>query len=96
MYLVISNMKRVYMNKMIDYERLRRTLINDYGAQMIVFSGALGFADMRDVETADNDELLEYAKKNHIDLEDFYINYKGVSFGREILAQFQEWGVNDF
>ncbi|SDW15795.1 hypothetical protein SAMN04487759_10518 [Kandleria vitulina] len=30
----------------IDYKRLRKDLINEYGAQMVSFSGVFGFLDM--------------------------------------------------
>ena len=50
-------------NNGIDFERLRRDLINEYGAQMVTFSGVVGFAAMRDAQTASEERLVEMAKR---------------------------------
>ena len=52
-----------FSKKNIDYKRLRKDLINEYGCQMVSFSGALGFLDMCKVEDASEKQLLELAKK---------------------------------
>lgn len=51
----------------IDYERLRRDLLNYYGTAMV---GGFGFAiiDVSKVEKASNSELLIIAKKCNFDL----------------------------
>lgn len=51
-----------------DFERLRRDLVDEYGAQSTVFSGGLGFLDMCAAEDASNDELLRMAKKEGFNL----------------------------
>jgi hypothetical protein len=55
----------------IDYKRLRKDLIDEYGAQMVSFSGVFGFLDMCKVEDASNEQLLELAKKEHFNLKKY-------------------------
>lgn len=52
----------------IDYEALRSDLINQYGAEMVAFSGVMGFSNMLDAEHASNGELLQLAQREGIDL----------------------------
>ncbi|MBQ7241880.1 MAG: hypothetical protein IJS35_03740 [Firmicutes bacterium] len=47
----------------IDYNRLRKDLINEFGAQMAIFSGVVGFAAMSDAQKASEDQLLEMARR---------------------------------
>ncbi len=55
-------------NEDIDYEGLRRDLMDEYGEQMASFSGGLGLCDMCDADNASNEELLAMAKREGIDL----------------------------
>ena len=55
----------------IDYEALRSDLINQYGAEMVTFSGAIGFSDMLEAEYASDDELLQLAQREGIDLNNY-------------------------
>ncbi len=52
----------------IDYERLREDLMDEYGAQMVTFTGAMGYSDMCDAQRATNEELLKMAKNEGIDI----------------------------
>ena len=52
----------------IDFNRLRNDLMDEYGAQMVTFTGAMGYSDMCDAQSASNSELLEMAKKEGFDL----------------------------
>ncbi len=51
-----------------DYDRLRRDLVNEYGAQSAAYSGGLGFLDMCDAEDASNEQLLQMAKREGFNL----------------------------
>ena len=51
-----------------DYNRLRRDLVNEYGAQSAAYSGGLGFLDMCDAEDASNEQLLQMAKREGFNL----------------------------
>jgi hypothetical protein len=51
--------------------RLRKDLINEYGAQMVSFSGVFGFLDMSKIEDVSNEQLLELAKKEHFNLKKY-------------------------
>ena len=51
-----------------DYNRLRRDLVNEYGAQSAAYSGGLGFLDMCDAEDASKEQLLEMAKREGVNL----------------------------
>lgn len=51
-----------------DYNRLRRDLVNEYGAQSAVYSGGLGFLDMCDAEDDSKEQLLERAKREGFNL----------------------------
>ena len=55
-------------NGEIDYNKLRNDLVDEYGAQMVTFTGAMGYSDMCDAQSASNSELLEMAKKEGFDL----------------------------
>ena len=51
-----------------DYDRLRRDLVDEFGAQSAAFSGGLGFLEMCDAEDASNEQLLEMARREGINL----------------------------
>ena len=55
-------------NKDYDYDRLRRDLENEFGAQGAAFSGGFGFMQMMDAETASEEELVKMAKREGINL----------------------------
>ena len=55
----------------IDYKRLRKDLIREYGIRMVSYSGGLGFLDMGKVEDISNEQLLELAKKEHYNLKKY-------------------------
>ncbi len=52
----------------IDFDRLRRELVDEYGAQSVAFSGGFGFLEMCDAEDASNEQLLEMARREGFDL----------------------------
>ena len=52
----------------IDYDRLRRDLVDEYGAQSAAFAGSFGFLEMCDAEDASNDQLLEMARREGFNL----------------------------
>ncbi|WP_026669778.1 hypothetical protein [Butyrivibrio sp. AE3006] len=52
----------------IDYDRLRRDLVDEYGAQSAAFSGGFGFLEMCDAEEATNEQLLEMARREGFNL----------------------------
>ena len=54
-----------------DYERLRNDLMDEYSAQMVTFSGAVGYADMCDAREASNEELLEMARREGFNLKKY-------------------------
>lgn len=60
-------------NDDIDFDKLRKDLVDEYGAQMASFSGGLGFCDMQDAEYASNEELIGMAKREGIDLRKYKI-----------------------
>jgi len=51
-----------------DFERLRKDLVDEYGAQSVAFSGGLGFVDMCDAENASHEQLLEMAHREGFNL----------------------------
>ncbi len=55
----------------IDYNKLRRDLVDEYGAQSAAYSGGFGFLEMCDAEDASNDQLLEMARREGISLEKY-------------------------
>ncbi len=59
------------MAESIDYERLRNDLMDEYGAQGAVFSGGFGFMEMCDAQNASDEQLIEMARNEHIDLEQY-------------------------
>ena len=57
----------------IDYERLRRDLIDYFGSAM--FSGMpMAIVDLSDVEMASYEELLMIAQRNSFDLREYQIS----------------------
>ena len=50
------------------FDRLRKDLVDEYGVQSAAFSGGLGFLDMCDAEDASNEQLLEMARREGINL----------------------------
>ncbi len=52
----------------IDFEKLRRDLVDEYGAQSAAFSGGFGFLEMCDAEDASNNQLLEMARREGFNL----------------------------
>ena len=59
------------MVESIDYERLRNDLMDEYGAQGAAFSGGFGFMEMCDAQNASDEQLIEMARNEHIDLEQY-------------------------
>lgn len=55
----------------IDYDRLRRALVDEYGAQSAAFSGGFGFLEMCDAEDASNEQLLEMARREGFNLDKY-------------------------
>ncbi|MBE5839378.1 hypothetical protein [Butyrivibrio sp.] len=51
-----------------DFDRLRRDLVDEYAVQSTAYSGGLGFLDMCDAEEASNEQLLEMARREGINL----------------------------
>lgn len=62
------------MNENIDYESLRRDLIDYFGSAMSSFPIAL--MDVVNVETASEEELLELAIENGFDLSNYIVSSK--------------------
>ena len=52
----------------IDFERLRKDLMDEFGAQMVTITGAMGYSDMCDTQNATEDQLLEIAKREGINI----------------------------
>ena len=57
---------------MIDYEKLRRDLIDYFGTAMSF--NPMVVIELSRVERASNDELVEIAIKNNFDLDKYYKN----------------------
>ena len=57
---------------MIDYEKLRRDLIDYFGTAMSF--NPMAVIELSRVERASNDELVEIAIKNNFDLDKYYKN----------------------
>ena len=55
-------------NDTYDFDRLRRDLVDEYGAQSAAFSGGFGFLEMCDAEDASNEQLLEMARREGFNL----------------------------
>ena len=55
-------------NGEIDFKRLRADLMDEYGAQMAAYSGGFGFLEMYDAKDATEDQLLEMARREGINL----------------------------
>lgn len=60
-------------NASYDYDKLRRDLIDEFGAQSAAFSGGFGFLEMCDAEDASNEQLLEMARREGFNLERYKI-----------------------
>ena len=57
----------------IDFDRLREDLMDEYGAQSAAFSGEFGFLEMCDVEDASNEQLLEMARREGLNLSKYIL-----------------------
>lgn len=55
----------------IDYDRLRRDLVDEFGAQSAAYSGGFGFLEMCDAEDASNEQLLEMARREGLNIEKY-------------------------
>ncbi len=55
-------------NEDYDYDRLRRDLEDEYAIQSAAFSGGFGFVQMCDVQNVSNEQLLEMARKEGLNL----------------------------
>ncbi len=65
---------RLFGNKnddSIDFARLRNDLMNEFGAQMVTITGAMGYSDMCDAQSASKEELLKMAQREGFDLEKY-------------------------
>lgn len=51
-----------------DYDKLRKDLVDELGAQSAAFSGGFGFLEMCDAEDATNEQLLEMARREGFNL----------------------------
>ena len=51
-----------------DFDKLRRDLVDEYGAQSAAFSGGFGFLEMCDADDASNEQLLEMARREGFNL----------------------------
>jgi len=58
-------------NDEIDYERLRSDLMDEYGAQAVTITGALGYCDMCDAQKADKEELVKMAEREGFNLKKY-------------------------
>lgn len=56
-------------SKEIDYERLRNDLMDEYGAQMVTLTGAMGYSDMCDAQEASNEDLIKMAQREGMNLD---------------------------
>ncbi len=57
----------------INFRKLREDLIDEYGAQMVTFTGALGYSDICDAQRASNEQLLEMAKREGFNINKYRI-----------------------
>ena len=55
----------------VDYKRLRNDLMDEYGAQMVSFSGARGYSDMCDAQKASEEELLNMARREGFNIDKY-------------------------
>ena len=58
-------------NGEIDYNKLRNDLMDEYGAQMVTFTGAMGYSDMCDAQKASNEDLLDMARREGININNY-------------------------
>ena len=66
----------------IDIETLRKDLINYFGTAMFA-SSPLAMIELSKVENASDEDLIEIAKNNNIDLNKYIINSKGGTYVRK-------------
>lgn len=43
--------------------------MDEYGAQMVTFTGAVGYSDMCDAQEASNEELIKMAQREGINID---------------------------
>ena len=55
-------------NQDYDYDKLRKDLVNDFGAMGATFLSGLGFVNMMEAEDASEEELLKMAKREGYNL----------------------------
>lgn len=55
----------------IDINRLREDLMDEYGAQMVTFTGAMGYSDMCDAQSASEEQLVEMAKREGFNIDKY-------------------------
>ncbi len=58
-------------NGEIDYNKLRNDLMDEYGAQMVTFTGAMGYSDMCDAQKASYEDLLDMARREGININNY-------------------------
>ena len=56
-------------DEQIDYERLRQDLMDEYCAQMVTITGAMGYSDMCDAQEASPEQLLDMARREGFNLD---------------------------
>lgn len=55
----------------IDINRLREDLMDEYGAQMVTFTGAMGYSDMCDAQSASEEQLIEMARREGFNIDKY-------------------------
>ena len=70
------------MNIEIDIEILRKDLMNYYGTA-ILNSSPLAIIELSKIETASDEELIQIAQNNNIDLNKYINNSKGENYVRK-------------
>ena len=55
----------------IDVNRLREDLMDEYGAQMVTFTGAMGYSDMCDAQSASEEQLIEMARREGFNIDKY-------------------------
>ena len=56
---------------LIDYEHLRKDLIDEYVAQMVTITGAMGYSDMCDAQDASEKQLINMARREGFNLDKY-------------------------